>query len=139
MLEIKDAITIDCEDMLMREDEVQEVLEEYFTNQGYRCVHEKQGVDLIATHRVKETWVIEAKGDTSSIRVDFCTCAGQLLGRIKEPGCNYGIAVPHTKQYINQARQLSNYVRRQLNIYIIYVNEAKEVQIEAPDEDFELL
>lgn len=53
---------------------------------------------------------MEAKGETSNVRVDFCTCVGQLMGRIKEPGCNYGIAVPRIKSYINQARQLSSYL-----------------------------
>lgn len=123
---------------MIREVFVQESLESYFTKLGYRCKHEKHGVDLYAERDGSKTWIIEAKGETpdnSNTRVDFCTCVGQLAGRIKDSGCNYGIAVPKTKPYINQARQLSLYFRKQLNIHILIVSESGDIEIITPDSD----
>lgn len=116
---------------------VQAAIEKYFIAKGYECKHEKRGIDLIAKKSDEDTWIIEAKGETSNPRVDFCTCIGQLLCNIDESNNKYGIAVPRTYQYCNQVKHLSSYVRKQLNLYILYINEDGDVEIIAPSETLE--
>ena len=70
---------------------VQESLEKYFMSLGYELKTEEQ-VDLIA-EKGNERWVIEAKGLTSAIGIDFNTCLGQLVKNIKDENSIYAIAV----------------------------------------------
>lgn len=118
---------------MIKEEFVQKTLELYFTDMGYECTHEKQGIDLIATHSEKGVWKIEAKGETTSPRVDFCTCVGQLIGRIDDPSYKYGIALPETQQYIRQVKYLTLYVRERLNIHILFVSENEDIRIIPPN------
>ncbi|WOO34910.1 hypothetical protein R2R35_13995 [Anaerocolumna sp. AGMB13020] len=122
---------------MFNESFVQESLENYFTNKGYECKHEQRGIDLIVTKDGVITWIIEAKGETADTRTDFCTCVGQLLGRINEPNKNYGLAIPKTEKHIYQAKQLSKFVRGQLNIFIFLIDESGSVEIIEPKDNIE--
>jgi 4-hydroxyphenylpyruvate dioxygenase-like putative hemolysin len=122
---------------MLKESFVQESLENYFIKMGYECKHEKRGIDLIVTKNGVVKWIIEAKGETSDTRTDFCTCVGQLLGKINDPIKSYGLAIPKTEKHIYQAKQLSKYVRKQLNIFILLVDESGCVEIIEPKDIIE--
>lgn len=119
---------------MIRESDVQQAIEVYFTKAGFTCKHEKLGVDLIVSRSGNIEWIIEAKGETSSPneRTDFCTCIGQLVCSIKDSDKKYGIAVPNTKKYIRQVNYLSTYIRQLLNLYILLVDVDGKVEIFEP-------
>ncbi|MBB2482485.1 hypothetical protein H5P36_20140 [Bacillus sp. APMAM] len=57
---------------------VQLVIENFFEAQGFTRLEVKH-VDLVCINANNEKWIIEAKGDSSSVGVDFNTGLGQIL------------------------------------------------------------
>ena len=89
--------------------------------------------DLIATHTASgEEWVIEAKGITSATGLDFNTGVGQLLRRMGNTATRYGIAGPDSPTFISHLRQIHPWVRQQLNLHWILVDETGSVRVVAP-------
>ena len=112
---------------------IQEALEKYFIGNGYEVDNEQQ-VDLIAV-KSPETWLIEAKGITSQVGLDFNTCIGQIVKHMDSDSKIYAIAVPMHVKYQKQCSFLSSYFREWVNLNILLVNELGEVQRIRPNED----
>jgi hypothetical protein len=87
-----------------REGFVQRCLERHFGENGYKrtsaghtdfaCIHPSSG----------ERWVVEAKGETADVGLDFCTGLGQLLQAMGDPSARYGLAIPGTPKFFTQIR-----------------------------------
>ncbi|NCB26391.1 MAG: hypothetical protein EOM62_13090 [Bacteroidia bacterium] len=112
---------------------VQGVIEKYFNEQGYRQI--KEGHSDLVCVREETKWVVEAKGVTTDIGLDFRTGLGQLVQRMVEPETNYAIAVPQTPQFIKQCSQIPKWVRVSLNIHFLLIDEQGNVQTISPHED----
>ena len=114
---------------------VQMAIEKYFKDRGYRIIQEGY-TDLVCVYEeTGRKWVVEAKGKTTSIGLDFRTGLGQLVQRMNNPEINYAIAVPKIDQFINQCSQLSKWVRTSLNIHLLFIDDQGKVQIVAPQEN----
>lgn len=58
---------------------VQLAIEKHFTSLGYH-INTSSDADLICTHPLTyERWVVEAKGKTTNIGLDFRIALGQLI------------------------------------------------------------
>lgn len=81
---------------------VQQAIETYFTSLGYELL-EEGFIDLACRHpETGHRWIVEAKGHSSSVGVDFNTCLGQILKRMgDEESAAFGVAMPATQQYRN--------------------------------------
>ena len=112
---------------------IQEAIEKYFLNNGFTV--EKDGqIDLIA-EKANVKWIVEAKGATSQITVDFNTCIGQLVKSMTTPLTNYAIALPNEEKYKNQSMKLPDYFRVNNNLHIIIVDKNAQIHIIKPNED----
>jgi hypothetical protein len=113
---------------------VQGVLEAHFSACGYdplpsgdadfACIHPTTG----------ECWVIEAKGLTSAVGLDFRTGLGQLLQRMTSPGKQYAVAVPDLPSFISQCRQVPDWVRVALGLHWLVIASDRTVKVYKPDE-----
>lgn len=68
-----------------------------------------------------ETRVIEAKGETSAVGLDFNTGLGQLLTCMTLQGARYALAVPATPRYLGQCAKVPSLVRERLDLHLILV------------------
>jgi len=109
---------------------IQEAIERYFLNEGYK-IENSAHVDLVAVNH-DDKWIIEAKGMTSQITVDFNTCLGQLVKSMFTHDVKYAIAIPSEIQYTKQCKQLSDYFRVTNNLYILIIDQNARVQIIQP-------
>lgn len=108
---------------------VQESMERYFTNKGYR-IENKPYVDLVCVDvESGDLWIIEAKGQSKSIGVDFKTAIGQIIFRMDSDVYKYGIAIPNTKQYLAQLKKLPNLMINRLKLTFFIVSEDGSVYI----------
>lgn len=80
-----------------------------------------------------ETWIIEAKGKTAQIGLDFRTCLGQLILAMDNESVKYGIAVPVIPQYQDQLNKINKHVRKALNLHWILVEENGDIRIITPE------
>jgi hypothetical protein len=110
---------------------VQKTIEDYFVQEGYTINGDGQ-IDLEAWKNNNDKWIIDAKGMSESIRTDFNTCIGQLIGHIDNDITKYAIAIPKIKQYLYQCKNLSIYIREKLKLYVIVVDETGYVEILNP-------
>jgi hypothetical protein len=117
---------------------IQEALETYFINKGYEI--EKYGqIDLLASNSLNnEKWIIEAKGITSQVGLDFNTCIGQIVKSMNIDKINYAIAIPKHIKYKKQCALISNYFREKMNLNFLLVTEFGEVELIRPTEDNDL-
>lgn len=106
---------------------IQDAIEKYFLDNGYSLINNSQ-IDLIASNE-NETWIIEAKGLTNNIGLDFNTCLGQLAKSMSSPDYIYAIAIPKNIKYKRQCEKLSSYYRKLINLQIIVVDELKNIGI----------
>jgi len=68
---------------------VQAAIENYFKNKGYELEIDKFA-DLVCVHpNEKKRWVIEAKGLSKSIGIDFRTGLGQILQKMTDEYSHY--------------------------------------------------
>lgn len=115
---------------------IQEAIENFFSNEGF--VVEKDGqIDLVA-EKHNEKWIVEAKGITSQITVDFNTCIGQLVKSMSSPTWKYAIAIPHEAKYKVQCMKVPEYFRKNNNLYYILVNEKGQIKMIIPTEDVQM-
>ena len=112
---------------------VQKAIERYFANRGLQL--DKVGTaDLACTDpNTAAKWIVEAKGETSSVGLDFRTGLGQLLQQMTEPTINYAIAVPDTPQFRYQCERLSSWVRIALHLHLLLISAEGEVRVIEPD------
>lgn len=100
---------------------VQAALEKYFLRLGYEVESDGQ-VDLIATNG-HTRWVVEAKGLTSQVGLDFNTCIGQIVKSMYCEDTNYAIAFPNHVKYEFQCSKIPNIFRMRNNLYLLIVDE----------------
>lgn len=106
---------------------IQKSLEKYFEERGY--IIEKDGqVDLIAT-KGSDMWIIEAKGMTEQVGLDFNTCIGQLVKSMTSGQNKYAIAIPRHIKYKRQCELLSTYFRELVQLNILVVDSEGKVEI----------
>jgi hypothetical protein len=118
-----------------REAFVQQAIEKHFESIGYRLCEATQA-DLICAHpQTKERWIVEAKGETTAIGLDFNTGLGQLLGRMDDPSAKYAMALPKTKKFIAQCDKISTRVRDALNLHWILVDSRGAINIVGPNDE----
>lgn len=102
---------------------VQESIEKHFISKGFD-IENKPNVDLSCVHpESRESWMIEAKGQSKSIGVDFKTAIGQIIFRMDNNDYKYGIAVPNTKQYLSQINKVPDLVIERLRLVFFVVSE----------------
>lgn len=85
-----------------------------------------------------DIWIIEAKGETSQIGLDFRTGLGQLLhkmGEKRNPKIKYALAFPNEVRFHNQAKMVAQRIRKALNLHFIVVDENGDVRVIEPEED----
>ena len=80
-------------------------------------------------------WVIEAKGLTTAVGLDFRTGLGQLVQRATDPKICYGLAVPDIPSFLSQCRAVSAWVRESLHIHWLIVGEDGSVRVVNPTEE----
>lgn len=116
---------------------VQEAVKTHFIAQGYTIVNEGHK-DIVGVHPESGArWVVEAKGQSEAIGTDFNTCLGQLLKRMTDDEVAlFGLAMPETPQYARQIKQISDRVRRMLQLHWLLVDESGGVRVVGPSEPF---
>ncbi len=108
---------------------IQESLESHFTILGFRLIKEKT-IDLKCIHPdSNETWIIEIKGKTSQIGLDFRTCLGQIILQMNNDNYTYAIAMPDIEQYRKQILNVPIMITNKLNLNWILVQENGFVNI----------
>lgn len=124
-------------DEFPREAFIQSAMTAYFTAQGFRI--ENGGyIDLVCYHpELRHRWIIEAKGQTSAIGLDFRTCLGQLLQAMNDPEVFYGLAVPDIPAFIFQCEKVSQWVRQALRLHWLLVQPNGAIRIVLPDQTLE--
>ena len=111
---------------------VQSAIERHFTKLGFN-LERNRNIDLYCTHPVSnEAWIIEAKGLTTAIGLDFKTCLGQLIMSMNSTEINYGVAVPNIANYLKLCQSVPKNVTDKLNISWIYISESGQVEIHKP-------
>lgn len=113
---------------------VQQAVEAYFTEQGFQI--EQGGYSDLVCRNVKrgQKWIIEAKGQTSAVGLDFRTGLGQLLQAMQDPTALYGLAVPNTPAFVEQCRKVSDWVRLSLRLHWLLIGPDGAVTTIPPDE-----
>ncbi len=84
--------------------------------------------DLVAVRPNGRGLVVEAKGATSAIGVDFNTALGQLLKHMDADTADYAIAVPDLPAYRTQIALVPDRVRRMLGLSWLIVDAKGGVQ-----------
>ena len=108
---------------------IQEKIEEYFLSKDFELL-DPGYADLKCSHKdSKEIWLVEAKGKTAQMGLDFRTCLGQILQRMENPEWVYAIALPDLPQYLNQCHQVPDWVRRLIKLNWILVSEDGSVTV----------
>ena len=93
--------------------------------------------DLACRHPATgERWIVEAKGETTAVGLDFRTGLGQIVQQFFDPDVRYGIAVPETEKFVRQCAKLSRDARGRLNLHVLLVRPSGEVTIIPPSVDF---
>ncbi len=114
---------------------VQHSIEAHFASQGYELLDEGYTDLACVDPQSGQRWVIEAKGHSSSIGLDFNTCMGQLLKRmLDDETARFGLALPDIPPYRKQLRQISRRVRRALNLHWLLVSSDAAVSIVGPED-----
>jgi hypothetical protein len=117
---------------------VQQGIEAHFRARGFEILPGGNTDLLCRNPELGETWVIEAKGETSGTGLDFRTGLGQLLQQMDSSEYVYAIAVPATSQFLSQCKKLSAWVRLALKLHIILVQEDGRVHILRPEDALSL-
>src|SRR5919199_1964145 len=85
-----------------REGFVQRAIERHFAS----CAPAEAGhADFACTDERGRRWLVEAKGETSDVGLDFRTGLGQLLPGASEPGWTLALAMPDTPKFQRQRRR----------------------------------
>lgn len=113
---------------------IQNAVEKYFDSLGYEQINVKY-IDYVGINtQTEEKWVIETKGKTTEVGLDFRTCLGQLIQRMDDNNANYGIALPEILEYKEQCRMMKKWVVELLKINWLFVDENMAVRLISPGE-----
>jgi hypothetical protein len=113
---------------------VQARIEEYFSSLGF-IGEARDSADYAGRHpKSGECWVVEAKGVSKNVRVDFCTALGQIIQHWSGVSIRYGLAFPFTAHYLGQCGKLSSSLRSHLNLYLLLVNEEGRIEVIGPSD-----
>lgn len=111
---------------------IQEMIENYFLSQGYDTL-DPGHADLKCIHPISgECWLVEAKGKTQAMGLDFRTCLGQILQRMENSDWTYAIALPKLKPYISQCLKVPDRIRRLIKLNWIFVERDGTVLVIKP-------
>lgn len=128
------AATFELGNEFPREGFVQLSLERHFERLGFRPIRHGH-VDYVGVHpESREVWIVEAKGETSDVGLDFRTGLGQILQAMAEPSARFGFAVPRTPKFLAQCRKVPDRVRVALGLHWLFVEESGEVTVVDPSE-----
>jgi hypothetical protein len=117
-----------------REAFVQAALKQYFTALGFQ-IEDGGHVDLICRNdKLGQRWIIEAKGETADIGLDFRTGLGQLVQAMNDPSVRYGLAIPDTTKFLVQCGKVSDWVRQAIQLHWLFVRPNGAVKIVNPDD-----
>ncbi len=113
---------------------VQGALERHFGQLGFN--QEAIGhVDYVGTHPTSgQRWIVEAKGATADIGLDFRTGLGQVLQAMADTSAQFGFAFPRTPQFLKQCSSVSMQVREALRLHWLLVDATGHIQVVAPRE-----
>lgn len=114
---------------------VQVALEKYFSKLGYEVKSDGQ-VDIEA-YKGNEKWIVEAKGLTSAVGLDFNTCIGQIVKSMDCETTNYAMAFPDHPKYELQCSKIPKIFRERNNLYFLIVDEMGSVKVVEPTENIE--
>ena len=109
---------------------IQVALEKYFLKLGYEIKSDGQ-VDILA-FKENEKWIVEAKGLTSAVGLDFNTCIGQIVKSMDCETTNYAIAIPEHAKYIIQCSKIPSAFRERNNLYFLFVDEKENIRVVEP-------
>lgn len=113
---------------------VQLALERYFAERGFKQLPGGHA-DLVCEESASaERWLIEAKGLTSEVGLDFRTGLGQLIQRMQQATTRYGLGVPDLPQFRSQCAQVPQRVRELLGIHWLLVDHQGKVRVLTPSE-----
>jgi len=118
-----------------REAFVQEAIEHHFKPPEFQRERHKSADLVCHSNRLKQRWIIEAKGETSDVGLDFRTGLGQLLHNMSNSDVLYGLAIPETSRFLQQCRSISKWVRQALNLHWLIVQPDGSVRIVNPGEE----
>lgn len=111
---------------------VQTAIEAHFVQRGF-TLETNTHADLLCAHsETGERWLIEAKGVTSAIGLDFRIGLGQLVQRMTDAPAKYGIAVPDVERFLNQCRLVGTWVRERLGLHWLVVSQDGSVRTVSP-------
>lgn len=126
------ASTFELGNEFPREGFVQAQLERHFHRLGFRQ-EKRDHIDYVGVHPdTHETWIIEAKGETSDVGLDFRTGLGQILQAMAEPSARFGFAVPRTPKFLAQCKKVPDRVRVALGLHWLLVEESGKVVVVDP-------
>ena len=118
-----------------REGFVQNAIEKHFAALGYlKSVGGYVGYDGIQPVS-GDRWIVDAKGETSEVGLDFRTGLGQILLAMAEYPARYGLAIPNTSKFSDQCTRVPNRVRTALRLHWLLVDAAGGVTIVGPDDE----
>ncbi len=107
----------------MKEEEMFDPMIEYLKKNGYEVIEQhrgrERGPDLVAKKNEREI-VIEMKGDSAALDVDFGTCIGQLFRYMKGEDKDYALAFSAKYRRLLES---SEYPLKKLGIRAFIVSE----------------
>ncbi len=113
---------------------VQLAIEKFFAKEGYQVVEFRYADYCCLNPANGQKWIVEAKGKTTAIGLDFRTGIGQIIQRMEDETANYAIAVPALTQFHNQMKNIPHRVRVLLNLHYLLVSEDGSVLVVKPQE-----
>lgn len=113
---------------------VQRATEAYFAAQGFQI--DEGGYSDLVCHSTElgQRWIIEAKGQTSQVGLDFRTGLGQLLQSMHDPSAVYGLAVPNIQSFVTQCSKVSVWTRQAVRLHWLLVHYDGSIKIINPDD-----
>ena len=122
------------------ETEVKSAVLAFFRRQGYKVDPSPDtgpgGYDIVCYHEEKKRWwIIEAKGASGNLSVDFPQCMGQLLLTMHHGqmiSASYGIAVPDTDYFTLRHAALPEQLRSCLQWHWFFVSSLAQVRFVEP-------
>lgn len=107
----------------MKEEEMFDPMINHLKKNGYEIIEEnrgrERGPDLVASKDNRKL-IIEMKGDSAALGVDYGTCIGQLFRRMEEGEKEYGLAFSESyRRFIED----SKYPLEKLGIKVFIVSE----------------
>jgi hypothetical protein len=124
---------IDCESSLT-EDKIKTAVKEWLKADNWTvktAMGKAHGIDVDATKKSGERWIIEVKGPGSRapMRVNyFISILGETLQRMNDPQARYSICFPRLQQYERLWSRLPDLAKERTGISIIFVSPDGTIQ-----------